>query len=249
MKPQVPAQQASFEERWRRRFESFGRHGEDDASIAGWSPTGLEARLRNFACVWADDRPDALWLDAGCGAGTYSRMMAGKGPRVVAMDYSAPSIVKARERSSAPILWCIGDVTRLPVRSQSVDGAVCFGVLQALAESDAAVRELGRAVKSGGEVWIDALNAWCLPSVGDRLARRISGRPVHLRYESAVNLKRLMRGAGLAGVRLNWLPILPARLQRWQRLLETRPGRAMFRHVPLLGLLFSHAFVVIGRKP
>lgn len=238
----------SFEQRWRERFESFGRKGEDDAAIAGWSASGLDTRLRNFAALWAGDRPGALWLDVGCGAGTYSRLMAERGLHVVAMDYSAPSIVKARDRSSAPVIWCIADVNRLPVRSRSVDGAICFGVLQALNESEGAVRELACTVKAGGEVWFDALNAWCLPSVWDRMARRISGKPMHLRYESGAALKRLMREAGVAAVRLNWLPILPARWQRFQWLLETGTARALFRYAPPLGLLFSHAFVVSGRK-
>jgi len=248
LKPRDSTQQPSFEERWRQRFESFGRKGENDAAIAGWSTTGLETRLRNFATLWAGDQPGALWLDAGCGAGTYSRFMAERGLRVVAMDYSAPTIVKARDRSAAPIVWCIADVNQLPVQSRSVDGAICFGVLQALTESEGAVREVARAVKAGGEVWFDALNAWCLPNAWERLARRISGKPMHLRYESGSGLKRQMRDSGLVAVRLNWLPILPVRWQRFQWLLETTPGRALFRYVPLLGLLFSHAFVVSGRK-
>lgn len=240
--------QPSFEARWRERFEAFGKNGKDDAAIAGWSATGLATRLRNFALVWNADRPGALWLDAGCGAGTYSRFMVGRGLRVVAMDYSEPTIVKARARSAAPISWCIADVNRLPVCSRSVDGAICFGVLQALTGSERAVRELARTVKVDGEVWFDALNAWCLPNVWDHVARRVSGKPMHLRYESGMGLKRLMRESGLAGVRLNWLPILPARWQRFQWLLETKSVRALFRYVPLLGLFFSHAFVVSGRK-
>lgn len=237
-----------FEVSWRERFESFGKNGGDDAAIAGWSATGLATRMRNFALLWNADRPGALWLDAGCGAGTYSRFMAERGLRVVAMDYSEPTIVKARARGTAPISWCIADVTGLPVCSRSVDGAICFGVLQALTESERAVGELARTVKVDGEVWFDALNAWCLPNIWDRLTRRVSGRPMHLRYESGMGLKRLMRESGLDSVRLNWLPILPGRWQRFQWLLETKSGRALFRYVPLLGLFFSHAFVVSGRK-
>lgn len=118
-----------------------------------------------------------LWLDAGCGAGTYGRFLLGRGLQVVAMDYSAPTILMARERSEAVILWCVADVNQLPVRPGSFDGAICFGAL-----------------------------------------------------------------------RLYWLSILPARWQRFQWLLETAAGKALFRYVPPLGLLFSHAFVVCGRK-
>ena len=63
-----------FEKRWRGRFEDFGAQGDDDASIAGWSSTGLDARRRNFARLWRPGRPGARWLDVGCGAGTYTRL-------------------------------------------------------------------------------------------------------------------------------------------------------------------------------
>lgn len=42
----------SFEKLWRKRFESFATNAEDDAGIAGWSPTGLDARLRKFKEIW-----------------------------------------------------------------------------------------------------------------------------------------------------------------------------------------------------
>jgi hypothetical protein len=59
-------------------------------------------------------------------------------------------------------------------------------------------------------------------------------------------LRRLMRDCGLVNIRLHWLPILPRRWQRFQRLLETRQGRWIFRYLPGIGALFSHAVVLSG---
>lgn len=42
----------SFEKLWRKRFENFAARAEDDAGIAGWSTTGLDARLRKFKEIW-----------------------------------------------------------------------------------------------------------------------------------------------------------------------------------------------------
>jgi ubiquinone/menaquinone biosynthesis C-methylase UbiE len=119
-----------FEAGWRRRFEDYGHSQEDDAGIAGWSDSGLQARVRNFLRFWQPPGSGGTWLDAGCGAGTYSRAMARAGQRVVGLDYSVPSLLKARARSGpATLSWTAGDATQLPFRSASFDGAICFGVL------------------------------------------------------------------------------------------------------------------------
>jgi ubiquinone/menaquinone biosynthesis C-methylase UbiE len=114
-----------FEAAWRRRFEEFAREHDSDAGIAGWSEAGLQARLRGFLRSWRPDAPGAVWLDAGCGAGTYARAMASAGQQVVGLDYSLPSLLKARRRSQdGSILWLAADVTRLPLASSSLDGAI-----------------------------------------------------------------------------------------------------------------------------
>lgn len=244
-----PDRRTPFESRWRERFLSFASDAEDDAGIAGWSTTGLETRLRNFSRLWRGTPAGAMWLDAGCGAGTYTRFLARHGAFSIGLDYSYPSVQKAQTRDDTGCAWGVADVTHLPVKAGSFHGALCFGVIQALADAAPAVRELAAAVKPGGEVWIDGLNAWCLPHVAEKTMRRMQGKPPHVRYEFPERLRRLMREAGLLDVRLHWLPILPGRFHRFQWLLETNIVRWFFRFSPLSGRLFSHAFVVHGRKP
>jgi SAM-dependent methyltransferase len=239
--------QESFEDRWRKRFEEFASDSDDDAGIAGWSETGLAARLRHFQRCWPGDRADARWLDAGCGAGTYTRYLSDRGLRAFGMDYSLPSLGKARARGGAAG-WANADVTRLPVGPGSLDGAICFGVTQALRDSAPAVRELVAAVRPGGQIWIDALNARCIPHLVDTLRRRLTRVPIHLRYESPTALCATMRQHGVTEVRCHWLPILPSRLQRLQWCLETRLVVSLLRMFPLVGSLVSHSFVISGRR-
>lgn len=235
---------STFEQGWRERFEGFAETGQDDAAIAGWTDSGLQARLRNFTRLWQARQPNALWLDAGCGAGTYSRFLAEHGAQPFGMDYSAPTIFKARLRSADVRLWCVGDVTRLPMRDAHFDGALCFGVMQALSSAEPALRELARVVRPGGEIWIDAINRWCLPNLLTQLKRKLSGKSAHLRYDSPYALRHAMRALGLKQVRIEWVPILPTRWQRWQPLLETQFMRGLLRALPPLSLLISHAVVV-----
>lgn len=239
----------SFEQQWRSRFTNFAASHEDDAGIAGWSPTGLEARVRRFADVWPGDRSGAVWLDAGCGAGTYVRLLRDRGVAPVGLDYSPVSVTKARERSTGVPGWMVGDATALPVKLGILDGVLCFGVTQALSSSETVVRQLTSAVKPGGQVWIDGLNSWCLPHAAERAVRRMRRRPAHVRYESPYRLRKMMVDAGLRHVRIHWLPILPRRLQRLQWLLETSSARLALKYLPGAGAFLSHSMIVSGEVP
>jgi SAM-dependent methyltransferase len=234
----------SFERAWRRRFQQFGERHDDDAGIAGWSADGLQARFRNFRRLWPGRAGGARWLDAGCGAGTYTRLLAAGQASVIGLDYSLPTLRKAAARSAPGIGWVLGDVTRLPFRPGLFDGVLCFGVFQALAGCEPAVGELASAAGAGGEVWIDGLNAWSLPHLWERIRSRVGGAPARMHYVSPGRLAGLLRKHGMRRVRLYWVPILPGRWRRWQPLVETPLARSLFRWVPGLGRLFSHAFLL-----
>jgi len=241
----------AFEKGWKKRFESFAENSDDDAGIAGWSPTGLEARLRQFKYIWEKNNNihnKNLWLDAGCGAGTYTRFIASQSVEVIGLDYSFPSVQKAILKSKTPILWCVADATKLPVKPGVFDGAMCFGVIQALGSSSGLVQNLSTSVKSGGKVWVDALNSWCLPNVFVRFSRWIQRRPMHLRYESHRVVQAIMESNGLINIELHWLPILPARCSHLQWAVESHIAKWLFRYMPFLGLFFSHAFILCGER-
>jgi SAM-dependent methyltransferase len=146
-----------FERRWRQWFETWGQTHSSDAAIAGWSESGLAARLANFERLWSPGAMPGRWLDAGCGAGTYVQLLAARGAMVVGADYSLPSLHKAAERLGEQAALAASDVRALPFASASFDGALFFGVMQALTDPRPALRELCRVVRPGGEVWIDAL--------------------------------------------------------------------------------------------
>jgi 2-polyprenyl-3-methyl-5-hydroxy-6-metoxy-1,4-benzoquinol methylase len=247
MKPEL-APRHPFEEIWKQRFAKFAAE-DGDAAIAGWSASGLAARLRNFERVWQPIALGERWLDAGCGAGTYSRFLAGRGLTVVGLDYSVPTIMKARTRGGVAIQWSVGDATQLPVKPGSFAGVICFGVTQALARSDRLIDELTLTVRPGGEIWVDALNAWCVPHWIERTGRHLQKRPEHVRYETPGQLECTMRERGIIDVKRYWVPILPRRFRHWQCLVETSSARLLFSALPPLAALLSHAFVLRGRRP
>lgn len=239
---------SGFEEGWRRRFVDRGSRFDDDAAIAGWTDAGLAARMRNFTREWRGDTPGALWVDVGCGAGSYTRYLAAEGLRVVGLDYSLPSVQKARVRSPSDIVWAVSDVRRIPLRPASADGVMCFGVLQALDEPDAAIAELTATVRDGGQIWVDYLNALCLPTLVQRVRARLKGRELGLRYHRTSKLTELLRRNGAVDIRIRRVPILPSALARFQPLVESAVCRALFRAMGPLVSPFAHAVLITARK-
>lgn len=242
------AEKSGFEATWRGRFLEFAEDQDDDAGIAGWTKTGLDARVRRFLGVWKPIGSGERWLDAGCGAGTYSRILKDRGATVVGVDYSPLAIRKAVARSGGLIAFAVADVRFLPFRRGSFDGAICFGVTQALSDSAPVVDQLASLVRPGGAVWIDGLNRCCVVHAVEMLRRKLAGRPVHLRYESPTRIKRLMGAAGMKNVALYWMPILPGRWRRAQAWVEAPLAQFLLRFVPLVGLFGCHAFIVCAQK-
>jgi SAM-dependent methyltransferase len=237
-----------FEDQWRARFEEFADLSDDDAGIAGWTATGLEARVRRFLGLWHPEEPGRRWLDAGCGAGTYIRILLRHGHQVVGVDYSLPTLRKAVARGLNGAAFAVADVRRLPFGQEQFDGVLCFGVTQALDKSEPAVSELARLLKPGGHLWIDGLNGWCVIHALGGLRRRALGGARHLRYESPRRVKRLCRQCGFTDVRLHWMPIMPRHSHLLQRAIEARPLARVLACVPLLGALISHAFIIQATK-
>jgi ubiquinone/menaquinone biosynthesis C-methylase UbiE len=205
-------------------------------------------RFRSFRRLWIGAHRSALWLDIGCGAGTYARFLAEEGPSVIGIDYSLPTLQKARARSASDISWVTGDAARLPIREGSSDGVLCFGVLQAVAATEPVLQAIAGAMKPAGTLWIDALNARCIPNSIEIHRRDLAGKPPHLRYETAETLRAALVVSGFDAIMLHWVPILPPRLECLQRLAESRPVRWLFRCVPALAARMSHSILVEARR-
>jgi 2-polyprenyl-3-methyl-5-hydroxy-6-metoxy-1,4-benzoquinol methylase len=221
---------------------------DDDAGIAGWTTSGLNTRFRNFRRCWRSAAEGTLWLDIGCGAGTYSRFLAQEGLRVIGIDYSLPTLLKARTRSRPDVSWITADITQLPLRANAVDGVLCFGVLQAIPSVSPALRAMAEVIRPGGTLWIDALNARCIPNRVGNWRRRVSGKPAHLRYDSADAFAKALDDSGFDVVSLHWLPILPGRLHLLQPLVEHRLTRWFMRRAPMIAAWVSHSILVEARR-
>lgn len=226
-----------FEAAWKRRFEKYAA-ARTDAAIAGWSETGLQTRVRYFSHFWSPSRK-GRWLDVGCGAGTYSQILAESNLDAIGVDYSVPTLIKARARYAKDIEWGAANVYQLPFKAQSFDGVLCFGVLQAISDEIAALRELRRVSKQNSEVWVDGLNKWCVIHWQHLLREKFTKKKSHLHYLSPFSLTRHLERATIY-----WLPILPRQLSLLQPFFYQPIVLHIWQRFYWLTRFFSHSFLI-----
>lgn len=98
--------------------------------------------------------PGKLILDAGCGAGRFTDVIAGLGARVVAVDLSG-AVVAARRNTrehGRNVQVIQASLFRLPLRRQAFDGIFCMGVIQHTPEPDRVMTALPAYLKPGGRL-------------------------------------------------------------------------------------------------
>lgn len=250
--------QLEFESKWKKRFEQFAQ-GHTDAAVAGWSESGLEARIQFFkrfcqpylqpmaphhhAGSSSKGSAGTLWLDIGCGAGTYCRLLKEQNIEVVGLDYSLPSLCKAKA-SVNEIPWVAANAYELPIAPQSVQGVLCFGVLQALEKDKELCQQLYQVLKPGSELWLDGLNRWSAWHLWSAFKRKMMNKAKHLHYSHPWRIKKLLEQQGFESVVLYWAPILPKPLA-WLQSWVFHPWlQKCFQWAPLTIVLFTHAFYI-----
>lgn len=130
------------------------------------SPDLVHGAYQGAADSWADDAslvyiplarhllarlegrlPGRRALDAGAGTGAVGDLLRELGAAVVSVDLE-PDMLRHRLGVRGPA--AVGDVVRLPFRSDHFDVVVAGFVLNHVADQVAALRELGRVTRPGG---------------------------------------------------------------------------------------------------
>jgi SAM-dependent methyltransferase len=97
--------------------------------------------------------PPGTVLDAGCGTGRYSTMLAGRGHQVIGIDQSGAMLDIARKKLPSAD-FREGDLTALPLPDRSVDAVVCALTLVHVPHVARALREFARVMRPGGRLVI-----------------------------------------------------------------------------------------------
>jgi ubiquinone/menaquinone biosynthesis C-methylase UbiE len=119
----------------------------------------------------------ASGLDVGCGDGHNTRLLAGRGARMCAVDI-APSFVRfaaeAERRNPLGIRYAVASALELPFDAARFDFATAIMCLMDMPGHDSALRELHRVVRAGGFVQCSILHP-CFSPPHRRLLRDSGG--------------------------------------------------------------------------
>jgi SAM-dependent methyltransferase len=95
-------------------------------------------------------------LEAGCGAGRFTEILAGTGANLLSIDYSSAVEVSAEQNAhSINTVFAQADILDLPFRPQAFDRVFCHGVIQHTPNPTKAFESLSTLVKPGGRLSID----------------------------------------------------------------------------------------------
>lgn len=160
------------------------------------------------------------WLDAGCGTGTLSRMLADRGCRVEGVDASAEMIgiaidrTRSEARSKMLSFRQIDTIESMPFASSSLDGVLCSSVLEYTASPGKCLAEISRVLRAEGLLLLSIPNRNSLLRKLFKLVHRallvLADRPVFRylqfsRFEGTiVEVTDLLRPHGLTVLDYNF---------------------------------------------
>jgi SAM-dependent methyltransferase len=98
-------------------------------------------------------------VDVGCGTGYGAALLARSARRVLALDVSAESVAFAKENYAAPnVDFLVSDCRQIPLGAETVDAAVCFEVIEHIAEQKTLLEEIRRVLRRDGLLVISTPN-------------------------------------------------------------------------------------------
>lgn len=241
----------AFEKEWQGRFERFAQCYEADHLVSGWSDSGLRRRLALFDELLRGRElpPTARILDLGCGGGTYVRLLSGLGHWVVGLDYSLPSLYRAR---TADLKWAgryaAGEAYHLPFFDEHFDMVVAIGVLQALNHPERALDEIGRVLRHKGLLILEFLNAFEVVALARSAYAWLGGRLPRVQTFSRFQVSRwlVQRGFRLLQCAAVYLP--PRRFPQLGGILSRRGTVSLMKSMPGFSLVAAHAFMLVAEK-
>ncbi len=105
-----------------------------------------------------DLKPGDHLLDLGCGAGIIAEYISDQtGARVTGLDYAAPAITVANERTAdkrSRLTFVTGDMNALDLPEQAFDAAISLDTLYWVADITDTLSQVVRTIKPGGQIGI-----------------------------------------------------------------------------------------------
>lgn len=105
-------------------------------------------------------RPDEFILDVGCGTGVFTRQILSYKTRVTGLDIAMPMVRAAAAKFNTTTFQGVaGDMLRLPFGDAAFDKVYSMTALEFVDDAEAAIEELNRVTRPGGDVVLTTLNS------------------------------------------------------------------------------------------
>jgi trans-aconitate 2-methyltransferase len=158
---------------------------------------------------------DERVLDAGCGSGRVTELLATRLPRghVIAFDASPAMLDAARERLARfgdRVSFVLGDLARPLALSRPVDAILSTATFHWVMDQEALAANLAAALRPGGRVVAQAGGAGNIENVR-AAARSVGLEPAPKRFETPEAMRSRLEAAGFVEVR-TWLAPEPTPL-------------------------------------
>ena len=125
----------------------------------------------------------ATVLDAGCGTGWSTSLLAERASAATGLDRSPLAIAEAVRRHGAVATFRAGNLLRLPFGDGEFDAVVCFDAIERTDDPERALDELTRVLRPGGLLLVSTVNRGAYPP----------GNPLHVRELTSEELATALR--------------------------------------------------------
>ena len=105
---------------------------------------------------WPERLDGEFILEAGCGSGRFTEILAKTNANIISFDYSDAIEVNFQNNNKYKnISFFQGDIFNLPLKKNSFDKVFCFGVIQHTPDPEEAIKNLIKYVKPNGKIAFD----------------------------------------------------------------------------------------------
>lgn len=107
-------------------------------------------RLLKFLLSYLSIQRESPVIDVGCGVGSNFTLLKSMGFKVIGIDLESYSL--SFPRNLTEVLLINGDVSKLPIKSNSIELVVATDILEHLVDDSIAIKEIHRTLTQEGKV-------------------------------------------------------------------------------------------------